>query len=137
MVWKRREGEEQHGGKDVEKAEDEAERAAEAADDFAGVFLLEIWVESAESDGEAVEGESHERDDGGEVQGAGPGHFEHVTGEDDQADGDDEGGEGGLPEFCGHDLPQSERCHADDPEPFAFEGELWVNEPGGERGEVE
>src|SRR5688572_8191201 len=71
------------------------------------------------------------------MEGAVPGQIEHVTGEANQHQGDQPGSRGSEPEFYANDAWQAQRCHADNPEAFAFEGELGINEARGERGQVE
>src|SRR3954452_23591117 len=70
----RAEAKQENRGQDIEKAQDEAKCAAEAADDFGGIDLFEVGVEHTETDREAVQCESHDRDDGSEKCDAIPRH---------------------------------------------------------------
>ena len=134
---RRTDGEECHAADDVEEAEDEAEGSTEAADDFAGVFFAEIWIENAEAGGEAVQCKGHHCDGDGEEKGVVHGEFEHATGEPNQAESQSEGGKAGEGEFGFNDADKTKRRHANDPDTFAFERELWIDKTGRERGEVE
>ena len=124
-------------GNDIDGTQDEAEGAAEAADDFVGVGFLEVRVEHAQADGEAVQGESHDRYHGREEGDIRPDHVQQIAGEGDEAECDDQGQDAGEPVFGFDDALEAHGRHADDPQAAAFEGKLGEDEPGGDGSEVE
>ena len=109
---------------DIKETQHKAERAAEAADDFARVGFLQIRIQNAEADGEAVEREGHHGDDRAEKYDVVPGIFssqhESVTRPSVTSS---------EAKLASQYLILTTRCqphrrHADDPQPPAFERKL-------------
>src|SRR5258706_8120503 len=61
------ERQQRHGADDVEETQNQAKRPAEAADDFAGVLLLEIRIQRAQADGQTGERYRHHGDCSAEI----------------------------------------------------------------------
>ena len=94
-------------------------------------------MQRAEADREPGQGHRHHGDGEDEEDGARERHLQHVTARENQPERDDERGDVRHPVFHLHHLHEAERRHAHDPEPFAFERELRIDEARGERGEIQ
>ena len=133
----RAEDQQRDGRENVERTQHEAQGAAEAADDLARVGLLQVGIQHAEADGDAVERERHHGDDRAEKRHAVPRHLQQVTRQRDERERDGERERAGQPVFGFDDARQSHRRHADDPQPLAFERKLREHKPRRHRGEIQ
>ena len=77
----RTEHQQQHRRQDVKRTQNEAQGAAEAADNFVRVGLLQVRIQHPQSNGETVERKRHDRDHRAKKQHAVPGCFEQIAGQ--------------------------------------------------------
>ena len=133
----RAEDQQRDGRENVERTQHEAKCSAETADDLARVGLLEVGIEHAEADGDAVQRESHHGDDRAEESHAVPRHLQQATRKETSVSVTTNDERAGQPVFGFDDFRQTHRRHADDPQPLAFERKLRIHKPRRHRGEIQ